>query len=239
MLENIKSIYFIQKIFSYLDTHTKLRLIKYNKTLQNEMGINITDYEKNSKIYIIYKENNIVEEYDSANAEIIFEGEYLNGKRNGKGKEYNYHKNEVIFEGEYLNGKRNGKGKEYDNYKNLIFEGEYVNGKKWNGKGYDGNKIKYELKDGTGFIKDYVRINSYRYIISQGEYKNGEANGKIKEFNSSSLLIFDGEYLNGKRNGKGKEFKDNVLIFEGEYLKGKKWNGKNIYKIMVKMKYMR
>ena len=36
------------------------------------------------------------------------------------------------FEGEYLNGKRNGKAKEYDG--DLIFEGEYKNGKKWNGK---------------------------------------------------------------------------------------------------------
>ena len=41
-------------------------------------------------------------------------GEYLNGKLwNGKGVEYD--KNIIIFEGEYLNGKRHGKGKEYDN----------------------------------------------------------------------------------------------------------------------------
>ena len=34
----------------------------------------------------------------------MFEGEYLNGKRNGKGREYN---DEIlIFEGEYLNGLR-------------------------------------------------------------------------------------------------------------------------------------
>ena len=40
------------------------------------------------------------------------------------------------FEGEYLEGKRNGKGKEY--YDNtLIFEGEYLNDERWNGKGID------------------------------------------------------------------------------------------------------
>ena len=50
------------------------------------------------------------------------------GKRNGKVKEY-YYNGKLIFEGEYLNGKRNGKGKEYYNGK-LIFEGEYLNGKK-------------------------------------------------------------------------------------------------------------
>ena len=45
--------------------------------------------------------------------ELIFEGEYLNGKREGKGKEFNKD-NKLIFEGEYKNGKRNGKGKEYN-----------------------------------------------------------------------------------------------------------------------------
>ena len=43
--------------------------------------------------------------------QLIFEGEYLNEKRNGKGKEYN-DDGELTFEGEYINGKRNGKGKE-------------------------------------------------------------------------------------------------------------------------------
>ena len=41
----------------------------------------------------------------------------------------------MIFEGEYLNGKRNGKGKEYYHNCKLKFEGIFLNGKKWNGKG--------------------------------------------------------------------------------------------------------
>ena len=36
---------------------------------------------------------------------VIFEGEYINGKKNGKAKEYNYN-GKLIYEGEYLNGKR-------------------------------------------------------------------------------------------------------------------------------------
>ena len=39
----------------------------------------------------------------------IYEGEYLNGEKNGKGKEY-YDNGQIKFEGEYLNGKKNGKG---------------------------------------------------------------------------------------------------------------------------------
>ena len=38
---------------------------------------------------------------------LIFQGEYLNGKRYGKGKEYN-RGGQLIFEGEYLNEERNG-----------------------------------------------------------------------------------------------------------------------------------
>ena len=77
------------------------------------------------------------------NGKLIFEGEYLNGKRNGKGKEYNDN-GKLIFEGEYLNGKRNGKGKEYDNNGKLIFEGEYLNGKNGKGKEYEKMENKYE-----------------------------------------------------------------------------------------------
>ena len=55
----------------------------------------------------------------------------------------------MLYEGEYLNGKRHGKGKEYNYNSELIFEGEYLNGKKWNGKEieyYDNRRIKFEGK---------------------------------------------------------------------------------------------
>ena len=46
----------------------------------------------------------------------------LNGERNGKGKEYNLD-GKLIFEGEYLKGKRwNGKGKEFGTSDKLEFE---------------------------------------------------------------------------------------------------------------------
>ena len=58
---------------------------------------------------------------------LIFEGEFLDGKRNGKGKEY-YKEGKLKFEGEYLNGERNGMGKEYYRNGGIAFKGEYVNG---------------------------------------------------------------------------------------------------------------
>ena len=62
----------------------------------------------------------------------MFEGEYLNGMRNGKGKEY-YGNGKLRYEGEYLKGKINGKGREYDFNGKLKFEGEYLYGKIWDG----------------------------------------------------------------------------------------------------------
>ena len=77
---------------------------------------------------------------------IIYEGEYLNGKRDGKGKEYD-DTGYIIYEGEFKKGLRNGKGQEYNHRGEIIFEGDYLNGKRWNIKGYDeNNNIINELK---------------------------------------------------------------------------------------------
>ena len=232
MLKNIKSIYFIRILFSHIIEKQKLKVVKYNKSLQKYIDISIINYKFFSGRYIIYESNGIGKEYYGYDDKLLFEGEYLNGKRSGKGKKYDY-KGNLVFEGEYLNGKRNGKGKEYDKYgrlifegeylngkrngkgkeyyeKKLIFEGEYLNGKKWNGTGYyQGGNIIYTLSNNiNGKGKEY---NWSGQLIFEGEYLNGERNGKGKEYNWSGQLIFEGEYLNGERNGKGKEYYNNGI----------------------------
>ena len=149
MLKIVKSSYFIRIIFSFMDEKQKLKLIKYNKSLKENMNIRLVSYKIFSRKYIIYETNKKGKEYDTyldKNDVLIYEGEYLNGKRNGKGKEYNHINNEVEFEGEFLNGKRNGKGKEYDYKGKLEFEGEYFNDEWWNGKVYDKGKLYCKLK---------------------------------------------------------------------------------------------
>ena len=86
LIELVKSAYIIKIIFSYLNTYKKLRIIKINKRIQKILDINIEDYE------------------------IISDGHCLIIDKNGKGKEYKGEGN-IIFEGEYLNRKRNGFGK--------------------------------------------------------------------------------------------------------------------------------
>ena len=179
LLDNIKSIFFFRILFLHLNEKIKLNIIKYNKKMQNKIDIKLINYKFYSGKYIIYETKTKGKEYDGHSDDLIFEGEFLNGERNGKGKEYYYNGN-IIFEGEYLNGKRNGKGKEYY-YNGIIkFEGEYLNGERLNGKLYD--------------------KNGYLYC----NLKN--ANGLIKEYNYDGNLKFEGEYINGKRHGKGKEY---------------------------------
>jgi len=86
LLENIRSKIIINKIFINLNEKIKLKLIKYNNTLQNKININLINYKFFSGRYIIYITKGKGKEYNGYNDDLIFEGEYLNGVRNGKGK---------------------------------------------------------------------------------------------------------------------------------------------------------
>ena len=188
-----------------------------NGKIWNGQGYNI----KGKNEFTINEGKGYVKEYNSENGELLFEGEYLNSVRNGKGKEY-YYNCYLKFEGEYLNGERNGKGKEYyyDIYSELKFEGEYLNGKIRNGQGFNlKGKKNFTINEGKGYVKEY-NIETGE-LLFEGEYSNGEKNGKGKEYHDNGKLKFEGEYLKGERIGKGKEYhyKGNI-IFEGEYLNG-------------------
>jgi len=83
----------------------------------------------------------------------------------------------------------------------------------------------FSIKNGerNGKGKEYYKDGKLKF---EGEYLNGKRNGKGKDYNYFGKLEFEGEYLNGERNGKGKEYNDNgKLEFEGEYLNGER-NGK-------------
>jgi len=153
LIENIKSKYITQMIFSYIDEKIKLKLVKNNKQIQNKLDITIYNYMFFNEKYFIFEKNGIM-------------------------KEYNKYNDELIYEGEYLNGKRNGKGKEYDNGY-LIFEGEYLNGNRWYGYEYDGyNNILYELKNGNGILKNF-NCGLFKF---EGVYLNGQKKGKGMEY---------------------------------------------------------
>jgi len=104
-LRNIKYSYITKKIFSFLNEKQLLKMIIYRKELQKMLLIDIEDYKKISNIYKIVEKTGNGKEFIINSNILIFEGEYLNGKRDGKGKEY-YLNGQLKFEGEYLDGKR-------------------------------------------------------------------------------------------------------------------------------------
>ena len=67
--------------------------------------------------------------------------------------------NIIIFEGNYLNGKRNVQGKEYYENGKILFEDEYYKGRRWNGIIYNKQgKKECEINYGRGKVKEYIII---------------------------------------------------------------------------------
>ena len=119
-----------------------------------------------------------------------FEGEYLNGKRNGKGKVYNFEGN-VVFEGEYLNGERNGKGIEYDYENDIKSEYEYLN----------------------GYLNGEAKIYKNGNLMFEGIFFNDNKK-QGKEYKIDVKLEFEGKYFFGNKwEGKGYD-ENGILIYE-------------------------
>ena len=133
MLKNIKLLYIIKTIFSYIDEERKLKIIKYNKNFQNKINIRLLNYQCFKGNYIKYASTGIGKEYNGIRDTLIFKGRYLHGERSGDGIEYNGFYGELTFKGRYLHGKINGWGKEHGFDDKILYKAEYLNGKR-NGK---------------------------------------------------------------------------------------------------------
>ena len=121
--ENFEGKYLYGIKWKGIKTYSRNEIIKEYLEGKNK----IYSYNNEKKGKLIYEEDIFGrkrKEYDD-NGNLIFEGEYINGKRNGNGKEYK--NGNLIFEGEYKNGKRIN-GKEY--LEDILFEDEFLNGKK-------------------------------------------------------------------------------------------------------------
>ena len=104
MWRKIKSIFILKKIFINVENSKKLNIIIYNKKIKRKLGLNTIDYIRLSGKYRV-EENGKIKDYSSYDHRLLFEGQYANRKRNGEGKEFDEEGN-IIFEGEYLDGKR-------------------------------------------------------------------------------------------------------------------------------------
>ena len=165
MLKKIRSNFILKKIFDYMDTKRKLQSIFYYKKIQKKLGLNLIDFRRQSGRYLEKEDDEIIE-YNCYNHQKLFEGHYSNGKRNGKGKEYD-EDGSLIFEGEYLDGKKwKGHGKQYDeDTEKLIFEYEYFNGI-ITGEGKEYDRINGDLLFSGNYLngKRNGKGEEYKYI---------------------------------------------------------------------------
>ena len=110
MLKNIKASFFLKLLFSHTSEGQKMKIARYSKYLQKILDRRLIHYKIFSKRYIEYDQDRKGKEYGAFFDNLIFEGEYLKGKRSGKGKEYDID-GDLKYEGEYLEGLKNRKGK--------------------------------------------------------------------------------------------------------------------------------
>ena len=75
MSKTIESSYFIKLLFLYIDERQKLKIVKYNKSLQKNIDISIANYKHFTGRYLIYGANGIGKEYIGYHDNLIFEGE--------------------------------------------------------------------------------------------------------------------------------------------------------------------
>ena len=137
------------------------------------------------------------------NDNILYDGNFVNGKFEGSGKYY--YNDGKYFIGQYKNGLINGKGIKY--YKNgkILYEGDFINDK------YEGNG-KYVWENGVCYI---------------GQFKNGLRNGKGIEYYSNGNIKYEGDWINDKYEGSGKYIWENGKYYIGQHKNGFK-HGKGI-----------
>ena len=125
---------------------------KYGKKWNGKM------YDDNGKLTLEFKNGNgSGKEYDFL-SNLIYEGKYVEGLRNGLGKEFK--RGKKIYEGEYAYGEREGKGRKYNEFGKLVFEGEFKDGKFYDGAlmEYYKEKLLFEAEHLTFTYEGKIRI---------------------------------------------------------------------------------
>ena len=155
--------------------------------------------------------------------------------------EYYYSNGQLMFKGNYINGKRDGYWRHYYSNGKLQSNGLYKNGRFIENKVINESKKKLFIprkltKDDSRYNKwnnsqpiktidgKEVRINQYTY--------DGLKNGYWEEYFDDGVLDYRGSYVNGKQDGYWEEFWGNgELYYKGSFLNGKRHGDWEIYDI--------
>ena len=225
-----------------------------NNRQNNNKSINKDYIWEDDKYYIGQIKNNLPNGKGTkyySNGDILYEGDFINGKFEGNGKYF--YENGECYVGQFKNNLKNGKGTEYYSNGTIKYEGEYINDKaegngkyilengeyyigQWkndlpNGKGtkyYPNGKILYEgdyINDKAEGYGKYVYEDGEFYI---GQWKDGLRNGEGKHYYSNGKNKYDGSWMNDEPEGYGKNIYEKGEYYEGQWKKGLP-NGKGTY----------
>ena len=162
------------------------------------------------------------------NGNTIYEGEYLNDKRNGFGV-HHYSTGEVFYVGNFKDNNRERLGilfkKDYEN----IQVGSFFENKIKNMVSVFDNNGNLEY---AGLVEDgkksgaAVSYNADDNKIFVGVFKNGEYLGRGTTFDKEGNLYYTGEFNGAQRCGFGTEYnKDASIKYRGNF-KDDQYNGK-------------
>ena len=223
-----------------------IRIYDVNGKLENE-----TAYKnglKNGVSRIYDNKGNIISGNIFKEGEIISKGITDKSGKEQDNWEFYYPDGSVKAEGKYKNGLRIGKWIFYNNKGWIEQTGSYINGEldgKWLWMDKNGFIIRLEeynkgLEDGefkeygiekkvilNGLYKNGMRVGFWIYHVNdhieEGNYLNGEFNGKWVHWYSDETKMFEGDYSYGQPEGTHKFwYPDGKIKISGKYNGGAK-----------------
>mmetsp|Transcript_9988 Transcript_9988/g.17867 ORF Transcript_9988/g.17867 Transcript_9988/m.17867 type:complete len:414 (+) Transcript_9988:2-1243(+) len=154
---------------------------------------------------------------------VIYEGEEVNGYREGRG--ICLYNNGLLYEGEWKRNKEHGYGKlmSSDRQK-LIYEGEWERGRiQGTGTYYYGSSD--PLNPGSRYIgefKENLRHGMGRYFFPDGSCYDGQWRDGVMHgrgvFTWPDNSVYDGEWKDGKRTGQGLLKAGDGFIYDGTWV---------------------
>ncbi len=165
---------------------------------------------------------------EQSNGMTAYEGEYLDGKRDGFGSYY-YKDGSLCYAGFWKNDKRDGLGVSFRESDHALHVSKWENGQpggfvslfEKDGSLRYGGRIENGKKEGAG-----VSFSQSDGTIFVGKWENGLPTGLGSSFDRDGNLLYYGGWKDGKRSGHGTEFDGNgSIVYDGEWKDGKYYNG--------------
>lgn len=155
-----------------------------------------------------------------------YEGQFVNGLRDGKGKmSYSYAIKKFlngIYEGDWSKGLYNGFGVYsypsalWVKVRDVKYEGNWVDGRR-EGSGKEFND--YGYYDGNWEADEYSGLGTHYYkdgTVIKGKWKEGKLIETYENYNTNTGK-FTGKLKDGKKSGKGQFYLEDGSILEGKF----------------------